>query len=197
MDPRRDLDQPSDLDALLARATPPVSMSSVAVELASALPGRCKAADRRQLRWSVTAILAGVLTLGATAAVAAPLLLQPLPGYTTLASFSFGVAPDEPGVRCQTIIGIKPTPTDPEFDAAAVSEFSTYIRAQRFSIPVPDAARRPFTDPADDVYESAGFTALSDSYSRAVGDVYARFPHQDALSHSATLQDSVSCSGHQ
>ena len=154
-----------------------------------------------------------MLTLGGTAAIAAPLLLQPIPGFTKLVAFSYGVEAGQPGIRCQTIVAIKPTPDDPKYDPDMVTRFSAYIRAQTYSVPVPAAARQPYTgdgsSTSPDLYSWPGTDALNRKYSQVMQNVYDSFDRTDStgriftaqdpdnpLSHSVVIQDTVSCTGH-
>lgn len=199
------------LDSFLARSAPVLAPGVAAA--AAALPTRVNCSRRLRGRWAAGGVLAGVLTLGGTAAIAAPLLLQPIPGFTKLVAFSYGVEAGQPGIRCQTIIAIKPTPDDARYDHEVVARFSAYMRAQTYSIPVPAAARQPY--PGDsaaassDLYSWPGTEALNREYSTVMQNVYDDFDgtdsagrthsaqdRGDALSHSVVIQDSVSCTGH-
>jgi hypothetical protein len=195
------------LDDALHRARPQVSAE--ALESAAALPGRLRRSSARRARWGLGAALAGAITLSGTAAVAVPLLLQPLPGYEKVVAFSYGVRPGAPGIRCQTIIAVKRLTNDGRYDSDIVIRFEEYLRSQHISVPIPESARQPYTGSTSTrLYDSPAVAALNHAYSDTMREVYDRFESTDAaataqtpaqidvaLAHSATLQDTVSCVG--
>lgn len=188
----------AEFDAVMSRSTVHFALSAEAARLARALPQEAQQSRRRRNRWVMGAALAASLSaVGATAAVAAPLLLAPIPGYSQVTKFSYGVAAGEPGISCTSLIAIKPTPKDPKFDASVVTQFRAFLTSQNIEIAVPASAREPFTGDQSQLPGWPGTVALNESYSETLGALYAQFDSEvGEVSHSLVIQDSATCEGH-
>ncbi len=196
-----------DLDKLLDESAPPPYVTAYAEAEAARIARAAFRAQRPTRRVVVVASVVTALALGGTAAVAAP-YLSAMPGYTKVASISYGVAETEPGISCLAVIAYKTTPSDPKFDAAIVDRFDAFLRTQSWVVPVPAIAREPYAGPASDVYKGPGAQALNLAFSTVVAAAQSKFAAEDPeerkfsssdandpLSHSLVLEISSVCAG--